>query len=342
MHHPTELKKLAQQESNARVRMRLLAIYHFSLGQNRAQIAQLLGVARGSVNKWVNSYLSAGLKGLQSKVNKGRPSKLSQAQLNQLSAFVLSHAEKNSGGRLIGEDIQQFIAQEFDVTYSLRNIYHLLHALGFSWITSRSKHPKQSEQAQAVFKNFRLETILNTPWHVQPEDVDVWFQDEARFGQQNQVTRTWAKKGSRPRAVKQQQFDYGYLFGAVCPSTGQTEALITPLVNKAMMTEHLSQISKATPQGRHAVVIIDGAGWHTMDTASPFSNLTLIKLPPYSPELNPIEQVWQWLRQHCLSNRVFSGFDEIVEQVSVAWNTFISDIDRVKKLCTRDWIKVVR
>lgn len=156
------------------------------------------------------------------------------------------------------------------------------------------------------------------------------------------MTRVWARKGSRPRAVKQQQFEYGYLFGAVCPATGQTEAFITPLVNKAMMTEHLSQISKATPQGRHAVVIIDGAGWHTMDTASPFSNVTLIKLPPYSPELNPIEQVWQWLRQHCLSNRVFSGFDEIVEQVSVAWNTFISDIDRVKKLCARDWIKVVR
>ncbi|REL28033.1 hypothetical protein DXX93_16655 [Thalassotalea euphylliae] len=74
------------------------------------------------------------------------------------------------------------------------------------------------------------------------------------------MTRLWAKKGSRPRVVWQQQFDYGYLFGAVCPATGQTEALITPFVNKAMMTEHLSQISKATPQGRHAVVIIDGEG----------------------------------------------------------------------------------
>lgn len=109
-----------------------------------------------------------------------------------------------------------------------------------------------------------------------------------------------------------------------------------------MMTQHLSLISSATPTGRHAVVIVDGAGWHTMDTAQPFSNVTLIKLPPYSPELNPIEQVWQWLRQHCLSNRVFAGFEDIVEQVSTAWNTFIADIERVKRMCVREWINVVK
>jgi hypothetical protein len=105
-----------------------------------------------------------------------------------------------------------------------------------------------------------LETILQTPFNIQQDQIDVWFQDEARFGQQNQTTKIWATKGTRPRVVKQQQFEYGYLFGAVCPSTGQTEALISPVVNKEMMSVHLSQISNATPNGRHAVVIMDGAG----------------------------------------------------------------------------------
>ncbi|WP_427925825.1 IS630 family transposase [Shewanella algae] len=170
----------------------------------------------------------------------------------------------------------------------------------------------------------------------------MWFQDEARFGQQNQTTRLWAKRGSRPRVVEQQQFDYGYLFGAVCPSSGKTEALITPLVNKDAMMLHLELISLATERDRHAVVIVDGAGWHTMDTAIPFSNLTLIKLPAYSPELNPMEQVWQWLRQHCLSNRVFDCYEQIVDQVSRAWNTFIEDTGRVKSLCFRDWMNLTR
>ncbi len=141
--------------------------------------------------------------------------------------------------------------------------------------------------------------------------------------------------------VKQQQFDYGYLFGAVCPASGKTEALISPFVNKDAMKQHLKQLSEATAPGRHAVVVMDGAGWHTLDTAAPFPNVTLIKLPPYSPELNPMEQVWQWLRQRCLSNRVFQGFEEIVEQVSRAWNSFINDTTRVKTLCWRDWIKLV-
>ncbi len=102
----------------------------------------------------------------------------------------------------------------------------------------------------------------------------------------------------------------------------------------------MEQISKTTEYGRHAVVIMDGAGWHTFDTVQPFKNVTLIKLPPYSPELNPIEQVWSWMRQHCLSNRVFSGYDDIVDEVSKAWNKFISVPARVKRMCSRDWIKV--
>jgi transposase len=106
------------------------------------------------------------------------------------------------------------------------------------------------------------------------------------------------------------------------------------------MIQHLSQISKATEYGRHAVVIVDGAGWHTSDTTHQFDNVTLIKLPPYSPELNPIEQVWSWLRQHCLSNRVFKDYAEIVEQVSCAWNRFISVPKRIKTICYRDWINL--
>ena len=178
------------------------------------------------------------------------------------------------------------------------------------------------------------------PGHLALEKVDIWFQDEARFGQQNTTTRLWATKGSRPRAVKQQQFEYAYLFGAVCPATGETEALITPWVNKEIMTHHLQQIATRTQPGRHAVVIMDGAGWHTDDIAQEIDNLSIIKLPPYSPELNPIEQVWQWLRQNELANRCFEGYEDIVEQCCRAWNSFISDSKRVASLCSRDWIEV--
>ena len=107
-----------------------------------------------------------------------------------------------------------------------------------------------------------------------------WFQGEARIGQQNTTTRLWATKGSSPRAFKQQQFEYAYVFGAVCPSTGKTEALLAAWVNKDVMKQHLELISKSTNSGRHAVVIIDGAGWHTTDVTEDIPNVSIIKLLP--------------------------------------------------------------
>ncbi|GIU12131.1 hypothetical protein TUM4641_30920 [Shewanella morhuae] len=103
------------------------------------------------------------------------------------------------------------------------------------------------------------------------------------------------------------------------------------------MYQHLKLISAATTFGRHALIIMDGAGWHQQALADDFDNLTVLKLPPYSPELNPIEQVWQWLRQNVLTNRCFSGYDDIVEQCSIAWNSLIEKKERVSKLCSRQW-----
>ncbi|WP_079857011.1 transposase [Vibrio parahaemolyticus] len=86
---------------------------------------------------------------------------------------------------------------------------------------------------------------------------------------------------------------YAYLFGSVCPRKGIGEAIVVPWVHKDIIIEHLA----VTEEGRHAVVVMDGAGWHTEEIANDFKNVSVIKLSPYSPELNPIGQVWRWLRQ---------------------------------------------
>ncbi len=320
--------------------MRLLALEHFKEGKSRTQIAKYLKVSRTSVNKWVSIFLEEGLEGLQEKTRSGRPAFLSPKQREQLSNYIKLKAQDSSGGRLIGADIHAYILKEFDKNYHPDSIYYLLKRMGFSWITSRSKHPKQSQQAQDNFKKFKIETILKIPGHIALDKVDVWFQDEARFGQQNTTTRLWAERGTRPRAIKQQQFEYAYLFGSVCPARGVGEALVVPWVNKEIMTEHLAQISRTTEKGRYAIVVMDGAGWHTDDIANPFNNLSIIKLPPYSPELNPIEQVWSWLRQHYLANQNFSDYNDILDKVCLAWNQFNESASRITRMCSRDWINL--
>ncbi|WP_239994101.1 winged helix-turn-helix domain-containing protein [Photobacterium phosphoreum] len=107
-------------------------------------------------------------------------------------------------------------------------MYYLLKRMGFSWITSWSKHPKQSQQAQDNFKKFKIETIIKIPEHIGFDKIDVWFQDEARFGQQNTTTRLWPERGTRLRAIKQQQLEYVYLFGYVCLARVIGEALVVP------------------------------------------------------------------------------------------------------------------
>ena len=108
-----------------------------------------------------------------------------------------------------------------------------------------------------------------------------------------------------------------------------------------MMENHLQLISDATPAGRYSVVIMDRASWHSNKTTRKFNNLSIIHLPPYSPELNPIEQVWSWLRQNDLANFAFKDYEDIVEQITRAWNNFRHQVKHVKSLCKRDWTNLI-
>lgn len=169
------------------------------------------------------------------------------------------------------------------------------------------------------------------------ENVDVWFQDEARVGQKGTVTRTWAQKGSRPRLKRQQQYESAYVFGAVCPMSDEAVGLVMPSVNGNAMKLHLKLISAKVPKGRHAVIVMDQARWHTTKKVQLFPNVTLIFLPPASPELNPTEQVWRQLREDDWANRSFENYDDIVENCCSAWNRFTDQPGAVKKLCSRSW-----
>ena len=150
------ISQLITSTNNARMRLRLLAVSHFIDGKSRTQIALFLKVSRTSVNKWIHSYLHEGLDGLKEKKHPGRPKSLNSKQLSLLKKFVIDSAIKPDGGRLQGKDVQAFIAEEFGVFYQKTNVYDTLHQLGLSWITTRSKHPKQSLEAQETFKKIPI------------------------------------------------------------------------------------------------------------------------------------------------------------------------------------------
>ena len=167
--------------------------------------------------------------------------------------------------------------------------------------------------------------------------IELWWQDEARVGQKNKITRRWARRGTRPRAAHDQRTKWAYIFGAICPAKGKAAGLIMPYCNTEAMQAHLDEISKAVDVNAHAVILLDQAGWHTTKKLAIPSNITLMPLPPRSPELNPVENIWQFMRDNWLSNRVFKSYDDIVDLCCEAWNKLILQPWKIMSIGRRQW-----
>ena len=190
--------------------------------------------------------------------------------------------------------------------------------------------------------NFAALLGKTIPHEACDKPIELWWQDEARVGQQGCLTHIWAGQGSRPAAPRDQRYDWAYIFGAVCPARGVGAALVLPEANAEAMNLHLAEISRQVSPGAHAVVVLDGAGWHQPGGRLHVpENLSLLHLPPYSPELNPVENIWQYIKQNFLSNRVYDGYDAIVDACCAAWNALMAMPDRIRSIAERVWANAV-
>ena len=157
------------------------------------------------------------------------------------------------------------------------------------------------------------------------------------MGQKNGRARIWARKGTRPSLPADQRYENAYLFGAICPKRGTGAALLLPKVNTHAMQLHLNEISKYVARKAHAAVLMDRAGWHRASDLKVPKNITIILLPSRSPELNPVENIWQYLRANWLSNRVFDSYDAILDAGCDAWNQLIDQPDVITSIGMRKW-----
>jgi hypothetical protein len=152
--------------------------------------------------------------------------------------------------------------------------------------------------------------------------------------------RQWARRGTRPRQPADQRYQSAYLFGAICPARGVGAGLAMPYADTPAMQAHLDEISRKVARGAHAALLLDRAGWHTTDKLAIPRNITLILLPSRSPELNPVENIWQYLRANWLSNRVFEGYDDIIDAACDAWNKLTIKPGVITSIGSRQWAHV--
>ena len=171
--------------------------------------------------------------------------------------------------------------------------------------------------------------------------IQLWFQDEARVGQKGRLCHRWWLKGQRPPGRCDQRFQWAYIFGAIQPETGEAFGLVLPEATTVTMSIYLTEFAKTLPDDVHAVMVLDQAGWHGANALEIPANVTLVALPACSPELNPVERLWLYLRERSLSLRVFRDQDAIIDACCQAWNAVADDADRIKSLCFQPWIKTV-
>ncbi len=161
----------------------------------------------------------------------------------------------------------------------------------------------------------------------------MFFFDEGRFGLQSTVKRIWAEKGKPVRVRVKQGLNNCYMYAAVSPFVGTNFSLIMPGVNTEIMNVYLQELAGQFPT--HTILMImDRAGWHRSKGLQIPLNITIKYLPPYSPELNPVEKLWEWLRKEVTHNRTFTTLTEIITELSEEYRRITAEDDaKIRQLC---------
>lgn len=339
-HCLAQLQILADAIPQKRSWKRVQAVILAKQGWAAPHIARGLGCSLRAVKNWVARYNQGGIEALRERPRPGRPRSLDAEHYPRLKQRLDAPPRPEDGVcTLHAADVRRIIEREFGVTMGRQAVYDLLHRLGYSDLMPRPHHEEAIPEVQEFFKEVVVEPIQAIDAGRPGQEVRVYFQDEARFGTQGTITRVWAGKGSRPRAVRQNGREWLYVMMAVCAATGTASALIVPELNTAVVNLFLEPFSRELPAGVHAVLIWDGAGFHTgRDLVVP-GNVSLIRLPPYSPELNPVENLWHYLRSHHWSNREYGGYQGLQEQAIRSVCAVCQDTEKLKAICNADYVK---
>ena len=167
--------------------------------------------------------------------------------------------------------------------------------------------------------------------------IRLMFQDEARFGRMVRIRRAWAPTPERPTVCNGYEREFLYVYGAVSPMQGELDWKITTKMNTFMMSEFLAQVSAAHPD-EFIVMVVDGASSHVSKDLLVPPNMRLLRLPPYAPELNPQEHIWDEPREKVFPNSVFNDLDSVRQELEAGLPKLAADHKTVRSITGWPWI----
>lgn len=329
-----DVQELFRKTTQTRTKERAHAILLATGGEHTYQeIADLLGRSKSAVQKWIANFQLDGVESFQSHqgCGGGRPSPLNDSQIQD----AITEELKKGTWRTAAE-IRDWLKSEHEIERSTSVIYYWLGKLAGVLKVPRPVHVKKNASDAADFEEHFYQTLcgLNI---AKGSRVKVWVQDEARYGLHSIQRRCWGLSGKRVVKPVQQKFDWSYVFGALEITQGDGVFCYLPGVSLDHTQAHLEQIAEHDPEAEH-VVIWDGAGFHHKngDLRVP-RNIHLIQLPAYSPELNPIERLWDIMKDK-ICNRIFETLDSVEEKISEALKPYWEDSSYALNLVGDGWM----
>jgi putative transposase len=322
-----EIKKGLSKNEKYSQAIRLHAVYQVAKGKPIQEVSDMYNVSEKAIYNWVHRYNAEGLKGLCDRPHSGRPSRLSITQKEILRQTIKDKPEKEGypSGTWTGAMAISYIAKTFGVVYKRAQIYNLLHELGFSFQRGRGYYPEKQGREEKV------EEIKKKLQSLDSESVVV-YEDEASVSNTATVSYAWSEIGIQPRIeVPQRRKERRTIFGCVNTKTGEFIEQVSERGNTRTFFSLLLKVANAN-KGKKVYMIVDNVRFHHAKRLKPILEryshiMELIFLPPYSPDLNPVERVWWLMRKKVTHNRGIKTMDERINDFYY-WcrNTSPSDI----------------
>jgi transposase len=314
-------------------RERLLAVQLGLEGeQSLEQVAVAVGHARSTIQQWFERFRAGGVEGLlhdERAANRGAEGLLDAETQKQFEAGL------ERGTWRTAPEIQRWLHKAHGVKAALPTVYRWLGKAGARLRVPRPSHCKKEPAAAEAFKESLVARMHALELPKGP--VRLWVLDEMRYGLHSFSRRVWVKQGVRPVCASQQCYQWGYLYGAVAIALARSEFFYAETVDQEHLGLFYEQIGRSDPAAFH-VLIQDGAGFHLRDGDIQLpANVRILTLPPYSPELNPVEKLWDQIKD-VLCNRVFGTLAEL-QQVLTHWlEEFWANARRPFALIGRGWL----
>jgi len=312
-------------------RERLIAIRMSFQGKNTLeQIGSILKHGRATIARWLKSYRDGGIENLLHRDHKGRSASLSESDKKELTNKLLP------GGWKKAKDIQTWLHHERGVDLKLGGVYYWLHRLRGSWKLPRKSHEKRNPLEAERFIG-EIVTRLEELSIPDDRDIHVWVEDEHRYGLMSVIRRCWTMKGHYPKAIHNDKYEWGYVYGALNLVTGNAEFLYTPTVSLEWSKEFLKQIVSTAPEAIH-IILWDRAGFHPETLDGELSeSVRFLPFPAYSPDLNPIEPLWNVVKQD-IGNELWRRLEDIETGISKALKPYWENVKQVWSLLGNTWL----